>query len=152
MTALALQPGIREYIINCVAQGDRLADISASLGLAGKGQAIANALADDPEYRAAREDGLEARMDLRERQLETAESQDVPRARELLSHARWRAEREAPKRWGAKQQVTMDTAVTVVLAASDSTGRLIEHDALQGVEALQGAGATVCLPDLTNEA
>ena len=65
---------------------------------------------------------------------------------ELLSHARWRAEREAPKRWGAKQQVTMDTAVTVVLAASDSTGRLIEH------EALQGSGATVCLPDLTNEA
>ena len=46
----------------------------------------------------------------------------------------------------------MDTAVTVVLAASDSTGRLIEHEALQGPEALQGAGATVCLPDLTNEA
>ena len=142
MTALALQPGIREYIIDCVARGTKLQEVAHSLGLAGKGQAIANALADDPEYRAAREDGLEARMEQRERELEIAESQDVPRARELLSHARWRAEREAPKRWGAKQQVTMDTAVTVVLAASDSTGRLIEHD----------AGATVCLPDLTNGA
>lgn len=152
MTALALQPGIREYIIDCVARGTKLQEVAHSLGLAGKGQAIANALADDPEYRAAREDGLEARMEQRERELEIAESQDVPRARELLSHARWRAEREAPKRWGAKQQVTMDSSITVVLAASDSSGRLIEHDALQGHEAIQAGASALCLPDMTNEA
>jgi hypothetical protein len=128
MTALALQPGIREYILCQVAQGVKLQELAQCLGLAGKGQAIANALSDDPEYIAAREEGLAERMELRELQLESASSQDVPRARELLSHARWRCEREAPKRWGAKQQLDVNNSVTVVLAASDSTGRLIEHD------------------------
>jgi hypothetical protein len=128
MAALALQPGIREYIICQVAQGVKLQELAQGLGLAGKGQAIANALSDDPEYQAAREEGLAERMELRELQLESAPPPDVPRARELLSHARWRCEREAPKRWGAKQQLDVNNSVTVVLAASDSTGRLIEHD------------------------
>jgi hypothetical protein len=150
MTALALQPGIREYIIDCVARGIKLADIAQGLGLAGKGQAIANALASDPEYMAAREDGLAERMDLRERQLECAEKDDVPRARELLNHARWRCEREAPKRWGAKQQLDVNNSVTVVLAASDSSGRLIEHDAA-AVGALATCSPVLCLPDAQNE-
>ena len=105
MSRQALAITHRESIIERVARGDRLADIARDIGLAGKGQAISNALAQDHEYQAAREWGLASRLDQREEEMETCSPQDVPRARELLSHARWRAERECPKRWGTKQQV-----------------------------------------------
>ena len=142
MTALALQPGIREYIIDCVARGERLDD----LGLGIKRSSISEALKDDPEYQAAQVSYHAARLDRAEQMILMADPPDVARARALHDAYKWRAERECARVYGAKQQVTMDTAVTVVLAASDSTGRLIEH------EALQGAGAAVYLPDLTNGA
>ena len=123
MPAIALQH--REHIIAQVAAGHYLAQIAHSLGLAGKGQAISNALANDPEYQAARELGLESKLATRETQLEECEPQNVPRARELLSHARWRAEREAPHRWGAKQQVTLDHRVSVDDRLTASLDRLI---------------------------
>lgn len=113
MTALAIIH--KAKIIAGVAQGKRLADIAAELGLAGKGQAISNALADDPDYRAARESGLAERLDIREVEMEGAAPVDVPRARELLSHARWRAEREAPKRWGAKTEIRADLTLSVTV-------------------------------------
>jgi glycosyltransferase A (GT-A) superfamily protein (DUF2064 family) len=51
-------------------------------------------------------------MELRERQLEVAdESVTVARARDLLSHARWRAEREFPERWGQHNQVTVNKGI-----------------------------------------
>lgn len=129
MTALALQPGIREYILAQVADGVRLVDICQALGLKGVGQSISDALASDPEYQAAREAGLEARMDLRERELETCQSlPDVSRAKELLSHARWRAEREAPRRWGAKQtEITINTGVTMDAALGQSAMALLDR-------------------------
>ena len=96
----------RDSIIERVAAGHRLADIAKDLGLAGKGQAISNQLANDPEYQSARESGLAARLDQRESEMEVADREDVPRARELLNHARWRAERECPRRWGAKQEIS----------------------------------------------
>ena len=123
MPAIAIQH--REHIIAQVAAGHYLAQIAHSLGLAGKGQAISNALANDPEYQAAREMGLESKLATREAQLEESEPQNVPRARELLSHARWRAEREAPHRWGAKQQMQVDHRLTVDDRLSASLDRLI---------------------------
>jgi hypothetical protein len=97
----------RDNIIQQVAQGRRLTEIAKDLGLSGKGQAICNQLSKDPEYQAARESGLASRLDKREEELETCAPQDVPRARELLSHARWRCEREAPRVWGSKQELTV---------------------------------------------
>ncbi len=148
MTALALQPGIREYIIDCVARGERLDD----LGLGITRSSISEALRDDPEYQAAQISYHAARLDRAEQMILTADPPDVARARALHDAYKWRAERECARIYGAKQQLDVNSSVTVVLAASDSSGRLIEHDALQGHEALQGAGATVRLPDLTNEA
>ena len=104
MTAVAIQ--YRDEIIQRVAQGEYLASIANDLGLKGKGQSISDYLANDPEYQHAREFGLAAKMQKRETELECAPKDDVPRARELLSHARWRAEREAPHIWGQKSQVT----------------------------------------------
>ena len=128
MTAIALQPGIREYIIQAVSEGAHLSSIAASLGLAGKGQAISNALADDPDYQAARVSGLAERMDLRERELEQSDPTNVPRARELLSHARWRAEREAPRVWGAKQtEITINTGVSMDQALGQSAMALLDR-------------------------
>lgn len=109
MTAIAIIK--RDEIIERVARGEYLASIAASLNLAGKGQAISNALASDPDYQAARERGLEAKLANREAQLERAEKDDVPRARELLSHARWRAERECPQRWAPRSQVAVTSTV-----------------------------------------
>jgi hypothetical protein len=104
MTATALVH--RDAIIEQVRAGKRLIDISRSLGLTSHA-AISLYLADDPEYRLAREIGAQTRMELREEQLEKAKtSLTVARARELLSHARWRAEREFPHKWGPKQEVT----------------------------------------------
>jgi len=100
----------RTEILTRVALGERLHDIALSLGYASHA-GISRILADDPEYREARETGLEARMDTREAELEAAsESVTVARARELLSHARWRAERECPHRWGQRSHVTVEHA------------------------------------------
>jgi hypothetical protein len=98
----------REEILARVAKGEYLASIAKDLGLSGKGQGISNYLAQDPEYQQARELGLAAKLADRERELECAEPEYVPRARELLSHARWRAEREAPHLWGQHNRLTVE--------------------------------------------
>ena len=136
MTALALQPGIREYIIDCVARGERLDD----LGLGIRRAAISESLKDDPEYQAAQVSYHAARLDRAELMILTAEAPDVARARALHDAYKWRAERECSRIWGAKQQLDVNSSVTVVLATADSAGRLIEHD------------ATLSLPDLENDA
>ena len=123
MTAIAIIH--RETIIQQVAEGRKLSEIAKAIGLAGKGQAISNALAKDPEYQQAREWGLASRLDQREEELEQSEPAYVPRARELLSHARWRAERECPARWGAKQD-QQSSGVTIVINTSDSNGVIID--------------------------
>lgn len=125
MTALALQPGIREYILAQVAQGVRLDD----LGLGVARQRISEALKDDPDYQAAQVMYHAARLDRAESLIESAQPPDVARARALHDAYKWRAERECSRIYGAKQQLDVNNSVTVVLAASDSTGRLIEHDA-----------------------
>lgn len=145
MTALALQPGIREYIIDCVARGERLDD----LGLGIKRASISEALKDDPEYREAMVSYHAARLDRAEAMILAADPPDVARARALHDAYKWRAERECSRIYGAKQQLDVNNSVTVVLAASDSSGRLIEHDA---PGALAACPTVLCLPDAQNEA
>jgi len=103
----------RDDIIQRIRAGEKLTDIAQHYGYTNH-SAIVNRLKNDPEYPIAREIGVEARMEARERELESADdSVTVARARELLGHARWRAEREFPHRWGNKQQIDLTGAVNV---------------------------------------
>ena len=127
----------REEIIERVAAGETVYNIGKSLGVKGR-QAISNVLANDPEYIAAKEMGLDMRLGSREEELEHAAPESVPRARELLSHARWRAEREAPHRWGAKG-VAVTVQVTSVgdlvrERATDLLGRAERVDSVASVQ------------------
>jgi hypothetical protein len=124
MTALALQPGIREYILAHVARGERLDD----LGLGITHQSISEALKDDPDYQTAQISYHAARLDKAEQMILDADPPAVARARALHDAYKWRAERECSRIYGAKQQLDVNNSVTVVLAASDSTGRLIEGE------------------------
>jgi hypothetical protein len=125
MTALALQPGIREYIIEHVARGERLDD----LGLGISHQAISRALRDDLDYQDACLSYHQARLDRSERMiLEASDNVAVAQARAFHDAVRWRASKERRAEYGDKTEVSVDHSITVVLAASDSAGRLIEHD------------------------
>ena len=89
-------------ILERVAAGEKLRDIGKSYGVTQA--ALCNVLVNDPDYQLARVSGLESRLDQREHELEQSNDQvSVSRSRELLAHARWRCEREAPHKWGAKQ-------------------------------------------------
>lgn len=122
MTSIVLQQ--RDAILDRMRKGERLSDIATSLGLTSHA-AISMRLSKDPEYQAARIESLASRLDLRETELEGAnDSVTVARARELLSHARWRAEREAPQVWGVKQE-TVVTHKTDVSEALDDARKAI---------------------------
>lgn len=98
----------KDEIIERVRRGERLIDIGKDYGYTTHA-AISKYLASDPEYQAAREDGLAAKMDIREDALSQAQDMvTVAREKELLSHARWRAERECPRRWGSKQEINVN--------------------------------------------
>lgn len=126
MTALALQPGIREYIIQAVAGGARLSD----LGLGIAPQRISEALVDDPDYQAAKIQYHRVRLDAAEDMIAAAADQsDVARARAWHDAIKWRASKECRAIYGDRQDVAIDASITVVLAASDSTGRLIAGEA-----------------------
>lgn len=124
MTAIAILH--RERIIEEVAKGRYLSEIARDLGLKGKGQSISDYLAHDPEYKEARVFGLEAKLVQRESDVEAAHKDDVPRARELLSHARWRAEREAREIWGKGPDVVINTGLTIDQALGDNALTLLD--------------------------
>ena len=125
----------RDVVLDAIRSGMRLTDVAASLGLKTHG-AITNSFRDDPEYLTAREIGAESKMEIRERELEAAEdSVAVARARELLSHARWRAEREHPTRWGQRQQVEHGAQIVVNIAPPEAvTGQAVRVE-LPAIEA-----------------
>jgi hypothetical protein len=105
MTALAIIH--KQEIIERLSSGEYLKVIAHDYLITPS--AICNQLADDPDYQAAREASLEARMDDRESELEEATDMiSVSRASKLLSHAAWRAERECPQRWGKDTRTPSD--------------------------------------------
>tara|TARA_R110000868_G_scaffold139445_4_gene354276 strand:- start:6602 stop:7009 length:408 start_codon:yes stop_codon:yes gene_type:complete len=102
----------RQLIIDTLIKGEYVGKLAPQLGITPN--AITNALSNDPEYRAAREIGIESRLEQKERDLEVAESGlCVSRARELLAHQRWRAAVEAPERWGEKKQLHVTGTITL---------------------------------------
>lgn len=98
----------KETLLDRIAAGHYVTDIAPSIGL-GSAAAISKYLSHDPEYVAARLAGTKVRLEQREKDLEAAsDSVSVARARELLSHARWRAEREFPEHWGQHNRLTVE--------------------------------------------
>lgn len=99
----------RESIIEQVAQGIKLSVIAKELGISR--QAISQHLTLDPEYQSARVSGLAERLDKREEELEASSDMlTLARNKELLSHARWKCEREAPQYWGNNKGVQVNTS------------------------------------------
>jgi hypothetical protein len=89
----------KQAIINRLATGERLKDIAHDYGITS--QAISLELADDPDYKQAMLLSVDAKLDKREEELELCSDQlTFSRARELLSHARWQAERIHRAKYG----------------------------------------------------
>ena len=123
MTALAIIH--KEEILNRVSQGERLSSIAISLGISK--QAISSQLTNDPDYQAAYQSFHDARLDNAEGLLESAVDQiDVARARELWKAYSWRAER-LDRRYAAKQEAS-GQSITIVIAPTDSEGRIIDQE------------------------
>ncbi len=124
MTAVAIIH--RDRIIQELAKGQRLSDIAPSLGVSTN--ALSKVLKTDPEYRNAIEAGFHVRLDIAERSIEEAVDQvDVARARTRFQSVAWRAEREFPATWGAKQQVTVNQGVTVDEALDGMASALLDR-------------------------
>jgi len=103
MTAIAVLN--KEEILKRVAKGDKIADIGKTYGVSQ--QAISKQLLSDPEWIEARMSGTLARIEYWEKEIE-AINEGTPqvvlgRAREMLAHARWRAEKEFPSQWGGNK-------------------------------------------------
>ena len=122
MTAVAIDN--RDLIIDRVSRGDMLDSIANDLGIAAPN--ISKHLAQDPDYKEARELGVERRLDQAKTRLrlitaegfdpETGKPVGITRALSNLARAcvadlgaeQWFAEREFGHRWGQKSQVTLD--------------------------------------------
>ena len=125
--AIAIQH--REHILARIEAGAILKTIGAEFSITPA--AISNQLANDPEYRKARENGALARLEGQfDAIISSNEPSDVTRAREGFRAAAWFAEREFPERWGQKVEITQHVDITVALdSARERVGRVIEHDA-----------------------
>ena len=101
----------REAIIEAVSKGERLIDIAKRYGLKTH-SGIANHLAQDPEYKLARLNGAHTRLEVREIELENCTTMvEVSKHRDLLSHQRWRCEREWPEVWMPKQAIVAKVSI-----------------------------------------
>ena len=123
MTALAIIH--KDSIISQISQGVRLSTIAQTLGITK--QAISAQLGNDPDYQAAYQSFHDARLDNAEGLLESAIDQiDIARARELWKAYSWRAER-LDRRYAAKQEAS-GQSITIVIAPTDSEGRIIDQE------------------------
>lgn len=83
-----------------------------------------------PDYHDAKECALESKLDEVQEDIASPDC-DIARVREKLKLATWRAEREAPQRWGAKATVSTDLSISVTIRSSGSNGRVIEAESVQ---------------------
>ena len=115
----------KQSIIDQVSSGLYLSDIAKSLGVSSA--AISKQLSTDPEYKLAREIGLDVRLNQAMRKVEEIadlgvdkdsgeivglpnELVNLARVRESsLKAAQWQAERECPKRWGKDQSLVQSS-------------------------------------------
>ena len=112
MTAVAILH--KEEILKRVAKGDKISDIGKTYGVSHA--AISKQLLKDPEWIDARMSVALARIEHWEKEIEAINEGTsqvmLGRAKEMLSHARWRAEREFPSQWGgAKVNINVTNKV-----------------------------------------
>lgn len=123
----------RESFIEGMREGKNLDDIIGELGLKVSRQAISKALIADPEYQEAKEEWHEARFNKAERMiLDAPEAVDVARARAYWQSVSWRAEREFPSRWGAKNHLTITNTGDFAERLRKAQERVIEHSTEDG--------------------
>ena len=139
-------------ILQRIARGERITDIGRSLGYAGHSQ-ISQTLSRDPEYRNALMESAWAKLETREHELECAiEQTDITRQRELLSHARWMAERLNRDQFAPKPDISISVNTLVALdtaLANAATGLL---DQLRTVSSQQQSAATsLALPPVAGD-
>lgn len=118
----------KAMILERIAAGERITDIAKSIGYTSHAS-ISMQLADDPDYQYARACGAEAKLDLREKEIEQAqESITLARGVELLKHQRWRCEREFAAKWADKraQAVVNVQQNNAVVSSGDRDARIAE--------------------------
>ena len=107
MTAIAVLH--KDEILKRVAKGNKIADIGKTYGVSHA--AISKQLLKDPEWIEAHMSGALARIEHWEKEVEAinagSSQVELGRAKEMLSHARWRAEREFPTQWGGLRSILM---------------------------------------------
>ncbi len=132
MTAIAVLH--KEEILKRVAKGDRIADIGKTYGVSHA--AISKQLLKVPEWIDARMSGALARIEHWEKEVEKIDPDTnqviLGRAKEMLSHARWRAEREFPsQRGGAKININVTNKVEMSEALDTVAGELLDQIAVK---------------------
>lgn len=124
---LAVIPDIDRKILDGIASGKSLKALAIEYDVSDT--AVLNRAHKHPEYREKLALGIELRMDTREMELEGAfDNVGVSRARELLSHARWVAERTVPERYAPKNQLHVTGSITLDMVLAQSEPEPIEGE------------------------
>jgi len=132
MTAIAVLH--KDEILKRVAAGDKITDIGKTYKVSHA--AISKQLSSDPEYIQARMSGALARIEHWEKEIEAinagSSQVELGRAKELLSHHRWMAEREFPSQWGgAKININVVNKVEMSEALNTVAGELLDQIAVK---------------------
>lgn len=111
-----------DWAIEQIANGAFLKDLSAQTGV--DKRRLSEQLRKHPDYTAAKEASIEIQLDDAQNAIESArEATDIARARERFRAAAWRAEREFPHRWGAKQEITHELGQSFEALLSEISSR-----------------------------
>lgn len=118
----------KDEVIARIANGEPLTSIALDLGYASH-SGIVERLGDDPEYQKAMRSGIIGKIERREKQLESADSNvTVTRADRLLGHARWWAERLDPQRFGAQKEQAQAPIQVVIQVYESNEEKVIVQD------------------------
>lgn len=116
-----------EKTLHRIANGEYQKDIAAEYGVSPP--ALHYKLKEYSEaHQQAREIGIERRLEDAEQAIDKAEDAlNLARAREKFRAVSWRAEREFPHRWSARQIVEQNVRVSVDSTLQSSAGALLER-------------------------
>ena len=128
MTAIAVLH--KDEILKRVAKVDKIADIGKTYNVSHA--AISKRLLKDPEWIEAHMSRALARIEHWQKDVEAinagSSQVELGRAKEMLSHARWRAEREFPSQWGgAKININVTNKVEMSEALDTVAGELLDQ-------------------------
>lgn len=127
-----------DVILSRLAAGELASHIAVELGV--HKSAIYHRYEDRADYKQAREWGMQVRVEEADAAIATAPDVfTLSRARECFRAVSWRAEREFPHRWGAKQQVAIGVAPSIdavlVGLASDLLAKIAQGNIVDADDA-----------------